>query len=146
MTEYIDIANSIITSWKKFDVDGVLSVLHEDVEFHYAIGQRPLVGKTWVGKFLEKFGQGQTEIKWRIVKSAVSGNTLMVEGIDEYIDADGNHIVCPYAGIFEFKDGLVWRWRDYVDTQLMVDAKSGKARSKWLDEFLSSLDDTVMVK
>jgi len=136
MTSHIDIVNGLIEHWKKLDVDGALSCLSDDIEYHYLVGERPLIGKDWVRKFLEKFGQGQSEIRWRIVNHASNGNKMLVEGVDDYVDAEGRRIRTPYMGSFEFKDGKISRWRDYVDTGLIAHAKTGKAFPEWLETLI----------
>jgi limonene-1,2-epoxide hydrolase len=133
MAAHIEIVNGLIEDWKKADIDGVLSRLSKDVEYHYLVGQRPLIGKDWVRRFLQKFGAGQTEIKWRIVNHASDGDKLLVEGIDDYVDADGTRIRTPYMGIFEFSDGKICAWRDYVDTGLISLAKSDEDFPDWLE-------------
>lgn len=136
MVAHIDVVNSLISAWKKVDIDGVLSHLTDDVEYHYVVGERPLIGKDWVKRFLEKFGAGQTEIRWRIVNSASDGDKLLVEGVDDYVDADGIRIRTPYMGIFEFRDGKICRWRDYVDTNLIKHAKAGHDFPEWLETLI----------
>jgi limonene-1,2-epoxide hydrolase len=133
MTAHIDVVNALIESWKNADIEGVLDRLTDDIEYHYLVGQRPLIGKDWVRRFLEKFGHGQTDIRWRIVNHAVNEDKLLVEGIDDYVDADGIRIRTPYMGIFEFRDGRIRRWRDYVDTGLIQQAKSGQSFPDWLE-------------
>jgi len=137
MAKHIEIVNSLINSWKKADIDGVLSRLSDDIEYHYLVGERPLIGKDWVRRFLEKFGAGQTGIRWRIVNHASDGDKMMVEGVDDYVDADGVRIRTPYMGIFEFRDGKICRWRDYVDTGLIAHAKSGQPFPEWLETLMA---------
>lgn len=136
MTTHIDVVNSMINTWKKQDIDGVLSHLTDDIEYHFLVGERPLIGKDWVRRFLEKFGSGQTNILWRIVNSAADGDKLLVEGVDDYVDANGVRIQTPYMGIFEFRDGKICRWRDYVDTGLIKQAKSGEKWPVWLETLI----------
>lgn len=124
---------AIIAAWKNKDIDGVLAQLSDDVEYHYLVGQRPLMGKEWVRKFLERFGVHISETNnWRITRSAESGNALLLEGVDDYLDTDGNHICYPYMGTFEFKDGLVSHWRDYADAGLIARIKEGEELPAWL--------------
>lgn len=137
MNPQLQRVQQVIDAWKQLDVDAVLECLTDDVEYHYLVGQRPLVGKDWVRRFLSKFGHGQKDIKWRIVNHASNGNLLMVEGIDDYIDADGNHIRTPYMGVFEFRDGKICRWRDYVDTSLISMAKNREAFPEWLEKLVA---------
>lgn len=133
MSEHIDVVKGIIEAWKRKDIDGVLSHLTEDVEYHYLVGERPLIGHSWVRRFLEKFGDGQTDIRWRIVNHATSGDTLLVEGIDDYVDAEGRRIRTPYMGAFELRDGKVCAWRDYCDTGLIAKAKAREPWPEWLE-------------
>lgn len=137
MASHIEIVNGLIDDWKKGDIDGVLSRLCRDVEYHYLVGERPLIGKDWVRRFLQKFGAGQTDIQWRIVNHASDGDKMLVEGIDDYVDADGVRIRTPYMGIFEFRNGKICGWRDYVDTGLIAHAKSGRAFPEWLASILN---------
>jgi len=137
MANQIDVVNELIEAWKKADIDGVLSYLSDDIEYHYLVGARPLLGKDWVRKFLNKFGAGQTDIRWRIVNHASNGDQLLVEGIDDYVDADGMRIRTPYMGIFEFRDGKICRWRDYVDTPLITLAKNGEKFPEWLEALVA---------
>jgi limonene-1,2-epoxide hydrolase len=130
--------DAIIGAWKRKDIDGVLAQLCEDVEYHYLVGERPLVGKDWVRRFLERFGGHIGEPNnWRIVRSAESGNALLVEGVDDYVATDGTHIRYPYMGVFEFRDGLVSHWRDYADAGLIARVRDGEALPEWLEALVA---------
>lgn len=132
----IDTVHRIIDAWKAGDTETILAQLHEDVVYHYVVGLKPLEGREAVRRFLEKFGAGQTQIAWRIKHHLEQDGLLFVEGVDDYVDADGRHIRTPYAGVFEFRDGLVWRWRDYVDTAAIAAAKRGEAPPAWVEPLL----------
>ena len=137
MPDKIDVVNEVIESWKNADIDGVLNCLSDDVEYHYLVGARPLVGKDWVRRFLNKFGAGQTDIRWRIVNYVSDEDKLLLEGIDDYVDADGVRIRTPYMGIFEFRDGKICGWRDYVDTPMITMAKKQEEFPEWLESLVS---------
>ncbi len=134
MSKHLETVEQLIETWKSLDVEGVLALLTDDVEYHYAVGERPLIGKDWVRRFLEKFGQGQSEIRWRIVNHATNGDRLLVEGVDDYVNKHGVHIRTPYMGIFEFRDGKICGWRDYVDLGLVNQAHTGKEFPEWVNE------------
>ena len=136
MVKHIDVVNSLIDTWKTLDIEGVLDHLTDDIEYHYIVGERPLIGKAWVRRFLQKFGAGQKDIRWRIVNYASNGDKLLVEGVDDYIDATGVRVRTPYMGSFEFRDGKICRWRDYVDTGLIKQAKSGSEFPEWLETLI----------
>ncbi|MFC3052596.1 nuclear transport factor 2 family protein [Kordiimonas pumila] len=122
---------TLISSWKAGDIETILAQLADDVVYHYHIGSPPLEGKTAVKAFLDKFGSGQTNINWRLTNYAETGNAVLVEGIDDYVNAEGVHIQMPYMGILELKDGLVIRWRDYFDSSLLQKVKEGGSQSMW---------------
>lgn len=129
---------AIISAWKNKDIDGVLAQLSENVEYHFLVGERPLIGKAWVRKFLEKFGGHiSDENNWRLRQTAENGDALLVEGIDDYISTDGNRICYPYMGVFEFRDGLITGWRDYADGSLIAGQRAGNAVPDWLEALVA---------
>ncbi len=129
---------AIIDAWKRKDIDGVLAQLCDDVEYHYLVGERPLGGKEWVRKFLERLGEHIGEPNnWRILRSAESGNALLVEGVDDYVSMDGTQVRYPYMGVFEFRDQRVARWRDYADLGLINRIRDGEALPDWLEALVA---------
>lgn len=128
---------SIIESWRSLDVEAVLGHLAEDVEYHYLVGLEPLCGKNEVRAFLEKFGADQTDIRWKILNHAENGDTLLVEGLDDYVDGKGRRIRTPYMGVFEFENGKVRRWRDYLDPALVKRDKLGEAQEPWVETLIA---------
>ncbi len=128
----------MIAAWQAKDLDTVLSFLHEDVVWHYAAGPMPPVrGKAMAAKLLSRFTEDMHGIKWRIFAHAESGDRLFVEGVDEYISADGKRIAAPYAGVLEFEDGLIIGWRDYVDLGVIAQQKAGLPIPKHVEALLS---------
>lgn len=133
---HIDTVHRIIEAWKRGDIETVLDAVCEDVVYHYHVGSRPLEGREAIRRFLEKFGAGQTEIAWSITRHSETGDLLMVEGVDDYVNAEGVRIRTPYAGVFEFRDGRIWRWRDYVDSAAIAAARAGKPVPSWVEPLL----------
>ncbi|WP_417469074.1 nuclear transport factor 2 family protein [Maricaulis sp.] len=134
----IETVNGIIAAWKAGDNDALLEHLCEDVVYHFHVGSRPLRGRDAVRRFLERFGAGQTQIRWEIMHWAQAGDRLFVEGIDDYVAADGRRIRLPYAGVFEFRDGRVAGWRDYLDGAVVAAARAGEPNPEWVDEIMQS--------
>lgn len=93
-----------------------LAWLDDEIVYHYHVGSRPLQGKEWVQKFLVNYGGITRDVKWRIDRFAETENELWVEGYEEYVDTRTNEIVAhPYMGIFEFRNGKIFGWRDYFE-------------------------------
>jgi len=101
------------------DDEAFLSYLTDDIEYHYHVGSRPLIGKEWVQKFLNKYRDVTADVEWRIDRYAENDNMLFVEGYEEYLDTRSNErIAHPYMGIYEFRDGKIAKWRDYFEMNL----------------------------
>ncbi len=131
------VVKSVIEHWRQLNVDAVLEHVADDVEYHYLVGLEPLRGKSEVRDFLEKFGADQTDIKWKILNYAENGDTLLVEGLDDYVDGKGRRIRTPYMGIFEFENGKIRRWRDYLDPALIKRDKLGEPQEIWVEALIS---------
>ena len=98
------------------DDEAFLALLHDDIVYHYHVSSRPLVGKEWVLKFLRKYREITRDVTWRIDRWAEGDDFVLVEGYEQYFDTrTGQTIAHPYAGIFEFRDGLIVGWRDYFE-------------------------------
>lgn len=134
---HIDTIHQIIDAWTAGDLDRVLACLDDDITYHYHVGSRPLVGHARVRRFMETFGAGQTDISWRITRHLEAGDVVMVEGVDDYADAEGRRIRVPYMGVFEFRDGKVAAWRDYLDLGLVSAMRSGEPTPEWLEPLIA---------
>lgn len=123
--------DGIVEAWKAGDVEGVLGFLAEDVEFIYAIGQRPLQGKTIVRKLLTALADQQQNVRWRHVHRAIDGDVVFAEGIDDYVNGEGVRIQHPFVTVFEFEGEQVRRWRDYYDQTTLQRLEKGEPLSEW---------------
>lgn len=128
----IDVLHSIIESWKHFDVEAVLEHLSDDIEFIFAIGQKPANGKEEVRRMLTGLAGHQRDVRWRLVHTAQSGSVVFAEGIDDYYNAAGHHIQTPHVSVYEFEGDQIRRWRDYYDQTTLGKAEAGKPLPKWL--------------
>ena len=133
MDNKLQILLGLIADWRAGDIDAVLARLHEDVVWHYAAAVAPpLRGKAKARKFLEGFKAQISEVRWRLFAHAVAGETLFVEGVDEYTAKDGAVVIAPYAGVFSFEGDLITGWRDYVDVGVMQAQKDGAKATAWV--------------
>ena len=124
---HIAVLLGLIDAWKAGDIDGVLAHMHEDIVWHYAaVIAPPLKGKAKARKFLEGMAPQVRDVTWRIFDYAETGDRLFVEGVDEYVSADGHLVSAPYAGVVEFRDGRIIGLREYFDMGAVNALKAGE--------------------
>lgn len=123
----LNILLSLIDAWKRKDIEGVLSTMHEDIVWHYAAAIAPPVhGRAKARKLLETLALGVGEVRWRIFDYAERNDTLFVEGVDEYVSIEGHLVSAPYAGVAAFKDGQIIALREYFDLGGVARMKEGQ--------------------
>jgi limonene-1,2-epoxide hydrolase len=123
----LDAMLGLIDAWKARDIDAVLSFMHDDIVWHYAAAiAPPLKGKAKARKFLESMAPQVREVTWRIFDYAERGDRLFVEGVDEYVSAEGRLVSAPYAGVVEFRDGKIIGLREYFDLGVVNALKAGE--------------------
>jgi limonene-1,2-epoxide hydrolase len=116
----------LIRAWQKHDIEAVLAKLADDIVWYPAVGSPPVQGRDGVRKVLEQFAPKRKEENWKIFHHAVNGDRLFVEGVDDFIDDQGRRVAVPYAGVIEYRDGLVIGWRDYFDISTLNRMKAGE--------------------
>ncbi len=124
--DYFELFLKLIADWKRHDIDAVLARVSDDIVWYAYVGAPPVVGKPAMRKLLETIAPNRTAERWRIFFHAVNGERLFVEGVDDFDEKD-HRVEVPYAGVVEFKDGLVVGWRDYFDNGLLKRMKDGEA-------------------
>ena len=139
MSRKLDIFLKVIDIWSTTqDIDGVLDHLSDDIVWHYsAVTKPPKVGKAGAREFLEAFAGHVRNPRWRIFDYAERGNTLFVEGVDDFDTPDGKRIITPYMGVYEFDGDLICGWRDYFDRGVADAGAKGEA----LPDFAVALID-----
>ena len=106
------------------DDEAFLDLLTDDVEYHYHVGTRPLIGKEWVQKFLIKYREVTSDAHWVIHNHAENGNILFTEGVEEYFDVRSQMTIShPYAGVIEFRNGKIAKWKDYFEMNSVRDSE-----------------------
>lgn len=95
------------------DKAAFLAFFSPNVEYHYHVGTRPLIGIDWVEKFLVKYWANHADTSWVIDHWAERGDRLFMEGVERYVNADGDVVTHRYMGIAEFQGGLITGWREY---------------------------------
>ncbi len=116
MSQKLEIVKVVMQANIDQDDKKFLGFLTDDIVYHYHVGSRPLIGKEWVQKFLDKYRQITADVQWRIDRFAETENELFVEGYEEYVDTRTNEVIAhPYMGIFEFRGEKIAAWRDYFE-------------------------------
>lgn len=129
---------AVIEAWKRKDVEAVLAAMDDQIVWHYAAAIAPPArGKAEARAFIDRFGAGIGEVRWRLFHAAEDGDRLFVEGVDEYTTADGVDVAAPYAGVIEFRGDKISGWRDYVDRSTIDQMKAGKGYPPQVSELIA---------
>ena len=113
MSEKMKVIHALMEALRQRDFEGFLGHLTDDIEYHFHVGTRPLLGKDWVRKFLKKYDEQHSDVLWTISTFAETGDKLLVEGLEEYVERSGETVSHPYMGVFEFENGRIRAWREY---------------------------------
>ncbi|WP_428149742.1 nuclear transport factor 2 family protein [Brevundimonas sp.] len=117
MGQNMQVVEAMMAAWKKRDVEGFIATLADDIEYHWHPTKRPAVGKDKMRKFLSNYEAGFDQQEWRVTHSAENGEVLFVEGMEVLVDrASGVKMNNPFVQVFQVRDGLIYRMRDYYDT------------------------------
>lgn len=124
-----EVFQDIVRTWsERQDIDAVLAHLTEHVVWHYsAVTEPPKLGHAGAREFLEAHRTRMQNPRWRIFHVAEAGNTLMIEGVEEFDTADGGRVTVPYMGIFEFEGERIKAWRDYFSAHIAGPTETGMA-------------------
>lgn len=123
------VIDAMMAAWKRRDVEGFIATLADDIEYHWHPTKRPAVGKDKMRKFLANYEAGFDQQEWTVRHTAEAGDVLFVEGHEVLVDrSSGARMDNPFVQVFEFRDGLITRMRDYYDTaQVHAPAKPAAA-------------------
>jgi limonene-1,2-epoxide hydrolase len=115
MAELMDVVRQMQSAVKRQDRAAILALVTPDLEYHYHVGSKPLLGAEKLSKFLDAYWGRMKDTDWTIEKWAQSGSdTLLMEGFEAYTDAQtGERKVNKYMGSMVFRDGKIALWRDY---------------------------------
>jgi limonene-1,2-epoxide hydrolase len=117
MGQNMQVVEAMMAAWKRRDVEGFIATLADDIEYHWHPTKRPAVGKDKMRKFLSNYEAGFDQQEWTIRHSSETGNVLFVEGMEVLVDrSTGARMDNPFVQVFELRDGLITRMRDYYDT------------------------------
>jgi len=137
VSKHIESLKSLINAWRHVDVEGVLKFVHDDISWNNTGGfKAPVKGKENMRKTLQAMAGSIKESRWRLFGWAEVGDTVWMEGVDEFINQEGIRVAIPYAGVLEFKDGLILNWREYYEGRLIEQMLAGKGVSAEVEAML----------
>lgn len=126
------VVKEIILAWRKQDLESMLKHIDEDIAWHTHVGSPPVLGKQAMREFATKLGGAMKDIRWRIFEIAQNGNKVHLEGVDDFVTAEGRRVVIPYAGVWALHEGRVREWRDYFDRATFDKLKAGEPMPDYL--------------
>jgi len=130
--DYLGVAEAIITSWRRGDLEGMLTHIDDDIVWHSHVGSPPLIGKPAMREFATKLMGAMKDVRWRVFASAQHDDRLYLEGVDDFVTTEGRRVVLPYLGVLVFRGMKVSEWRDYFDRGLFDRLKSGEPLPDYL--------------
>jgi limonene-1,2-epoxide hydrolase len=71
------------------------SLFAEDVEYHYHVGRRPLIGRDWVDRFITRYWANHTATRWTLTNWAENGDMVLTEEQEDYVNANGFAVSHP---------------------------------------------------
>ena len=114
MSAYIELVKKLQHLAERRDRAAILAMVTPDLEYHYHVGSKPETGPEGLGSFLDNYRGRSKDGVWKIETFAQSGDTLLMEGWEEYTDTtNDSRVMNRYMGAMEFRDGKIARWRDY---------------------------------
>ena len=133
MSEHFAQVQGLITDWRRKDIAAVLGRVTDDIAWHTHVGSPPVIGKAAMRPMLETLAGQMNDVRWRIFHYAENGDTVFLEGVDDFVNPEGRRVVVPYAGVLLFRGGLIAEWRDYFDRNLFNKLKAGEAAPDYID-------------
>jgi limonene-1,2-epoxide hydrolase len=110
-----DVIAELIKANEARDVDAVLAVMTDDVEYEN-VGMGVCRGHDEVRALLGPFLAGAERVAWEVLAQLERGDVVVNERVDRFFLPGGKAVEVRVAGVFEVRDGKVRRWRDYFDT------------------------------
>lgn len=107
------IVDAFIAALERLDLDAGIALLAEDVEYDN-VPMAKVHGLDGVRAVLQPFLARASEVEWRVLHQAASGDTVMNERIDRFHMPIG-WVEIAVAGLFVVREGKIVLWRDYFD-------------------------------
>jgi len=117
------IVDAFIAAIERRDLEAGLALLADDIEYDN-VPMSKVHGVDQVRATLGPFLGRATEVEWRVLHQAASGDTVMNERVDRFLMPTG-WLEVAVAGLFVVRDGKIVLWRDYFDLAAFTKAATG---------------------
>jgi limonene-1,2-epoxide hydrolase len=105
--------DAFIGALEQMDIDTALTYVADDIEYDN-VPMGKVVGVDAVRSTLTPFLGRSTQVEWRVLHQAATGDVVMNERLDRFHMPNG-WIEIAVAGLFVVRDGKITLWRDYFD-------------------------------
>lgn len=140
MGQAYDAVQRYIDAMKAKDLQASLDCFTDDCVYYLHVGTRPFDGKEYMSKRLNMLWPHQVTSRWRIVNWLEDETKILFEGVDEYDQPDGVTVAMPYMGIYQIKNGKIWRARDYFDMPGYLGQTKGEV-NPWLLKVVETMTE-----
>lgn len=115
MTDVVAHSLAFVDRWNRRDIDGILAALSEDIDYQN-VPMAAMHGRDEVRAFITPNLIRVTRVEWIVHNLAVTadGSKVLTERTDCF-HFEKQVVSVPVMGVFEFRGGLIARWRDYAD-------------------------------
>lgn len=118
-TDPLAVAQAFLKAMEPLDYDRALQWVAADCEYTNPPPLGTMHGPAGIRAVLEPFFSPTIENEFRVLRTAVNGDIVMLERLDRHRLAD-KWVELPVTGVFEVKDGLIRYWRDYFDVATIM--------------------------
>lgn len=117
------------TAWMNQDSDLILTIFHPDATYQEKAFGKPLIGHEEIRRYWDtKVCEEQSDIKFKVLKSWISGNTILAEWEAHFNSTIKGKVDLLEVAIMEIKGDKIKSLREYYD-----------ARTEVLENYLKSL-------
>ncbi|PXW78097.1 limonene-1,2-epoxide hydrolase [Blastomonas natatoria] len=119
ITDPFSVVQAFLKAMEPLDYDAALRCVAPLCEYTNPPPLGTVHGPDGIRAVLEPFFSPTLENEFRVLRSAVDGNIVMLERLDRHRLAD-KWVELPVAGVFEVENGLIRYWRDYFDVATIM--------------------------
>lgn len=114
----LETAHQMVAAWNDLDADRIADLFAEDAVLHSMMID-PIEGRENLRSHISKLLQGATDLELKLKNVAVTGDTVILERVDEFTIGDKRGAV-PVVGVLVIENGLVKEWREYYDRNQLL--------------------------